>query len=322
MAMRLWHFLINPFLVATLNNFKKALVLGADHQAKLLANQADPVIAAIKATFDPVWNSFKATDLNLRIALGDYKGETQTVEELFELLNTDNLPDWETAVHVEYRKGTPPETALFPQGRKPFQSGTYESRIQEIEVLGEKCALIVPLQALSVIILAFHVQIESARQLQQSSGEGQVAALRTLRETARVSMCTSMFGNLGLLLNHYQTNPVEVSNYFDLTLLRKKTGSSAKDITASGQVTHAQTGDPVVNAAVKFVLPDNAIVTTQTDANGDFEADLGEHDDTINVTVQVSAPGFITFSEGGPAEPGEDVVVNVQLEPTPVPPTP
>lgn len=71
-----YHFLVNSFLVVTNNNYKKALSLGVDHLAKLIANQADAFIAAIVLTFDPVMQAFLAAQQNLDAALGDYKGET------------------------------------------------------------------------------------------------------------------------------------------------------------------------------------------------------------------------------------------------------
>jgi len=221
-----WHYLVNTFLVVTTENYKKALVIGADHVGRLTANQSDPVIAAMLAAFDPVWKSYKATELHLRMSLGEYKGKTQTVKEMFAEMNALHLPSWEVNIHVQFAKSSTESTALLPRGRTPFQSGTYVSRIQEIKALGQKCAAIPALQPLSVTILAFHVQVESARQLQQSSGEGQVAALRSLRETARVTLCEELFRNLGLLMGHHKADPTVVANYFDLTLLRRKVTSS------------------------------------------------------------------------------------------------
>lgn len=317
MFKRLWHYLINSFLVSTLNNYKKALVLGTDHEAKLIANQADGVIAAMLTTFSPVLQSFKTTDLNLRIALGEYKGDTQTVEELFEQLNKTLLPNWELQIYLQFAKGTPSATALLPNGRKPFQKGTYESRIQEIKVLGDKCALIAALQPLSVVILAFHTQIESARQLQQSTGEGQVAALRTLRETARISMCQAMFGNLGLLMNHYRTNPEEVGNYFDLTLLRTTgQGQTTGPATINGKVKDALTLMPIVGARVLLATVEGS-VELFTDATGTFTITTPELSEAVEATMEVSAPGYATKTQTLVVEPGtvEDVEVLLAAQP-------
>lgn len=47
----------------------------------------------------------------------------------------------------------------------------------------------------------------SARALQQSSGEGQVALLRDLRESAWAVMCSEMYGNLGLPIHRHRLFP-------------------------------------------------------------------------------------------------------------------
>jgi len=137
-----------------------------------------------------------------------------------DLMNSEKLPYWEGQIFYYYPKGTPTATALFPQNKKPFQSGTYEQRIEAIKVLGDKCALDASLNAVSVNILAFYVQIESARLLQQSQGEGAAETMRTLRETARVVMCQEMYGNMGILMHKPRDNPETVGNYFDMEILR------------------------------------------------------------------------------------------------------
>lgn len=322
MLTRLFHYLINSFLVSTRSNYKKALVLGTDHEAKLLANQTDPVVAGMVASFTPVIQAYKFTDLNVRTVTGEYKGETQTVEQLFETLSKEHLPDWEAAIYVLFRKGTPPATALLPQGRQPFQKGTYESRIQEIDVLGQKCALIAALQPLSVGILAFHVQIESARQVQQSTGEGQLKSLRTLREQARVTMCNAMFGNLGLLMNLYQSDPRQVANYFDFTLLRQKSKDDPQDAVVTLYIKNTG-GLAVANATAQMLLPDGVVLTQQSDAAGKVMFTLEALEEIITVTVTVTAAGYITLTETGPIEPGEDITTDMELSPMPpMPPTP
>lgn len=156
-------------------------MLGTDHEAKLMANQADAVIAAMLATFGPVLQSFKAADLNLRIALGEYKGETQSVEELFQHLDKILLPSWEIQIFT-----------LFPKGTS--------------------------------------------------------------------------------------------------------------------------------NATVKFMLPATEGITVQTDVNGQFEVELGTFTETVTGTVEVTAAGYLSYGRSGSIEPGEDIDVEVSLQPKPAPP--
>lgn len=228
MAKLPYRFFINPFLVATQNSYKLMLSIGEDHKARLLNLQADAEIADILATYDPILQAYKTADQNLQSAEGTYEGKTQTVEELFEKLNSEKLPYWEGQIHSVYYKGTPAEKAFFPDSRKPFHNGTYEQRISSIKVLGERCALDASavVVAVSVNILAFHTQIEGARVLQQSQGEGAVAALRNLRETARVLLCEELYGDMGLLMHKHRAKPLDIDQYFEMKYLRSA-GDSA-----------------------------------------------------------------------------------------------
>jgi hypothetical protein len=215
-----YRFFINPFLSVTRNSYKDMLSLGVDHKAKLVANQADPEIAAILVTYDPILQSYLNVDQNLSSVLGTYKGKTQTLEELFDQLRKIRLPLWEGQIFFFYPEGTETATSLFPNARNPFNDGTYEQRIQAIKVLGDKCALDPSLLGVSVNILAFHTQIESARLTQQSQGEGAADTLRTLRETARVLLCQELYGDMGKLMYKFRSNPTAVGDYFDMEILR------------------------------------------------------------------------------------------------------
>jgi hypothetical protein len=141
---------------------------------------------------------------------------------LFELMNDRQATVLGRAGVLSLPKGQCAGQSTAAQWSQPFQAGTYEQRILAIKTFGDKCALIPSLVPLSVNVLAFHTQIASARALQQSAGEGQVAALRDFRETARVALCNEMYGDLGLLMHHHRTNPTEVERYFDFSLLRTK----------------------------------------------------------------------------------------------------
>lgn len=318
-----YRFLINPFLVATRFSYKKALSLGMDHLAKLTANQADAVVAAMVATFTPVMNAFLAAQQNLDAALGDYHGETQSVEELFELMNTDRLPYWEGQVFYFFPKGTVQANQLLHGGRQPFQTGTYEQRILAIKTFGDKCALIPQLVPLSVNVLAFHTQIASARALQQSAGEGQVAALRDFRETARVALCNEMYGDMGLLMHHYRTDPTQVERFFDFSLLRTKR-KTKQNTELKFTLSNAQTGELITNGTAVLTLATGAVITRQTNADGEIRFMIEGLTETTEASIVFSAPGYADRTESGPIEPGEDMEVETELTPLapPTPPTP
>jgi len=222
MARKPWHFFINSFEIATRGSYKKALSLGASHLAQLSANQGDPVIAALLASFTPVWEAYKLADLNLRSTLGNYKGDTQRVRELFTFLNTTKLPYWEPRIWMHHPRSEPESVALLPRGRRAFQKGAYVQRIQAIKALGKQCEEISDLQLLSVDILAFHAEIEAARVAQLTNGRAKTANLRTVLEAARLALCAELYGNMGGLMQHYRNNPEHCARYFKLRLVRKK----------------------------------------------------------------------------------------------------
>lgn len=288
--------------------------MAVDHQARLKANEDNSAVAVILNNYNPILQSYKSTDVNLLIALGQYKGSTQTVEELFTQLRKVELPAWEVQIYTKFAKGSAQATALLPRYRAPLNSGTYASRIQEIKTLGDKCANIIDLQILSSAILAFHTQIESARQLQQSTGEGRVANLRALREAARVRICQVMYGNLGALMQIYRDNPRLVAMYFDIALLRGKKVKTTL-LMASGTIRNAQTGLPIAMAQVKFTLPKNVVMSVETDANGQFNMELGRYKSSIEAIVEITAKNYHPFNESGTINVTDDLKVEVDLEP-------
>ena len=316
MPSRTWIFLSNTFEVQTRDSHKNALSLGVDHKAKLQANDSISVVADMLTTFNPVLQAYLAADQNLSAAKGTYKGKTQTVEELFETLRDTKLPYWEGKIFFFYPEGTDEATELFPNARSPFNSGTYEQRIQSIKILGDKCAADTDLNAVSTDILAFHTQIESARALQQSDGEGQVETLRDLREIARVAMCQEMYGNLGLLMNHFKTETERIEAYFDLSLIRR---TKDEGIPINGAVLIAGTEEGIPEAVIRITIPgyDEPIITT-TDDVGDFgetlPADLVIPEDGLQIIVTAEKEGFGIEEETPTLFPDtEEVVVDFEL---------
>jgi hypothetical protein len=324
MFKRLWHYLINTFAVRTMKSYKKALSLGTDHLAKLTANNMDAVVAAMEATFAPVLQAYVDAEQNLSAALGDYKGETKTVEELFDELRETKLSYWEGQVFFHFPKGTTQALQLFPNGRTTFGSGTYEQRILAIKTLGDKCAQIALLAPLSINVLAFHTQMASARALQQSAGEGQVALLRDLRESAWAVMCSEMYGNLGLLMHHHRTDPKQVERYFDLTLLRAKgdSGQGTEDTILTFYMTDAVTSAVIPNGTAVLTRASGEQLTQQTDAQGKVQFTIEGLTEPEQISIQFSAPNYTPRTEQGPIEPGEDEEGDIALVPMAPPPPP
>jgi hypothetical protein len=316
MAEKPYRFFINPFRVVTQRSYKKMLSIGEDHFARLTGLQADPQIAAILLTYTPILQAYKTVDQNLQSAEGTYEGKTQTVEQFFKTLVHEKLPYWEGQIYFVYPKGTPAATALFPDYRKPFESGTYEQRISAIKVLGDKCALDPSpiLVAVSVNMLAFHTQIESARVLQQSQGEAAVANLRTLRETARLLLCDELYGNMGLLMHKHRHNPTDVGQYFQVSYLRSASDNAEVLEVEANEVENIY--DNILPGSITGKKAKNT--SNENVTMGFYYANsLTDPPQPGDIVIQVPQGGHKTFDEAelGPPKPFFNVInLNAQHE--------
>ena len=240
MNTRQWIFVYNTFFVNTQRNFKNALTLTQDHLAKLTANETDPDILAMKTDYLPLHTAFITANNQLDSKLGIYKGKTQTFEEMLEELSQVKINEWRGQVFAVFPEGTDNATAIFPRDRQPFQSGTYDERVEAVNALSltlNTYTLQPTLIALAASVQGYYLTLSSARALQQSN-EGTVATLRTNLKAAHLLMCQGMYKNLGLLMAKYYQAPETITNYFDMTILR----SSADDepLLLSGNINSTQ----------------------------------------------------------------------------------
>jgi hypothetical protein len=222
MATKPWKFLINSFYAQTFDTFKNALSLTNDHLAKLTAAEADPDILSIKTNYLPAHNTFITCINQLESKQGIYHGKTQNFEEMLEELAKTRINLWRGKVFAVFPEGSADAHAIFPRDRAPFQSDTYDQRVENVESLSLTLATYTgepTLVTLSSEVHAYYLTLTGARALQQTD-EGSVDILRSNLREAHVILCNGLYKNLGLLMAKYYTNPVRVADYFDLTLLR------------------------------------------------------------------------------------------------------
>ena len=63
------------------------------------------------------------------------KHATQLMQEQFRVLSAYKIKRWDILIQANYLSGTPEYQELLGKYRKPFQSGSYASRLQAVEVL-------------------------------------------------------------------------------------------------------------------------------------------------------------------------------------------
>ncbi|MES2622433.1 MAG: hypothetical protein V4615_16395 [Bacteroidota bacterium] len=222
MATRPWIFLMNTFFTNTVESIKNALSLTNDHLAKLTANEADAEILAIKTIYLPLHTAFITAYNHLDAKLGIYHGKTVTFEEMLEELAKEKINEWRGQVFAIFPEQTANAQAIFPQDRQPFQSGTYDQRVEAVSALSERLGTYTAqptLVTLSIAVLAYYTTLTGARALQQTD-EGSVATLRTNLKTMHRILCNGLYRNLGKLMAKYAETPLTVADYYNLSLLR------------------------------------------------------------------------------------------------------
>jgi len=232
-----WHYLIDQFVTSTLENYKKALKLTNYHDAYLNKMQvdypSDPDWATLYNRYSPFHQAYVGAYSNWKIAGGQQKGQTLNVDQMLSLLTT-RVATWDMQVQLVpgYQKGTSNYLTLFPQGRRPFNTGGKAARKDAVMNLGLQLSAIAPLAAIGGTVTAFYNQLDTATDTQESA-KGGTKAMSTEVEIKRVEVMTEQYRNLGFLINKTADHPERIAPFFELNVLRE-----------SNQVIYTGTLDP------------------------------------------------------------------------------
>ena len=224
----IWRYLVNTFEVNTRGSHVKMLTLSTDTHAKLKAEESNPAIADIILIYEPVFFAYRDLDQQYGVRSGEYQGTTLGFEQQMDLIPL-KLRQWESMIRFVYIEDSPEEKAIFPNKRVPFESGTYESRLDALGALKLKTAADPALAAANAQITSFYNAALGARLVQQTS-EGSFGQLGDLRENQRMLVANELEGVLGQLMFIHRHNLIEVERYFDLSLLTDTGNTTTKEI--------------------------------------------------------------------------------------------
>ncbi len=238
-----WHYLIDQFVSSTVNNLKKALKLTNYHDAYLnkmqIEEPLDPDWATLYNRYHPFHLAYVNAYSNWKIAGNTQKGQTLNVDQLLALLVT-RVGTWDMQIQLVpgYEKGTSGYIALFPLGRRPFNTGAKATRMDAVKNLGEQLAAIPALAAIGGTVTTFYNLLDAASDTQESA-KGGTKAKSTGVDLHRVETMTEQYRNLGFLINKSAELPQHIAPFFELNVLRE-----------SNQVIFTGTLDPSETEAV------------------------------------------------------------------------
>ena len=126
-----WRFSINTFESNTSKSQKAMLTIGSYTYGKLKAEETTPAIAAIILLYEPVYFAYRDISEQYGVKSGEKEGSTLGWKQYLDQMPL-KLRQWEGMIRAIYTEDSPEEKAIFPDKRKPFESGTYAKRLEAL----------------------------------------------------------------------------------------------------------------------------------------------------------------------------------------------
>jgi len=139
---RTWIHLINPFLIAGMSSFKKAVKISTYTYSVLATKQSDTFFGPIYTAYSPFHLALVKKYNDWKAHTGVQKGQTLNVNQLLNMLCPTKVNLWEYSIIGQYPKKSTNYVTLFPNGHKSFQKGDKLSRISAETQLKTNLALL------------------------------------------------------------------------------------------------------------------------------------------------------------------------------------
>jgi len=286
--------LANRFDNATRKNRKRMLSSSTDMDAKLGAQKNnDAEIMVLWLLLNPVFVLFTQLYAIWLAALGVYKGETLRLKNEMRILSSQKIKQWDAGIRQVFLENTPDYKILLPKGRKPFQKGTYEQRVSEVEGLSTRLGDYPALAAVKADVDAYAAFLRGMRLVQQQK-EQMVENASTALETQRFLLAVIMYGVLGSLMFKFRTEINRIADFIDFSLLR------------------ARVSQDEVPAIFERTIPANSVdnITQDFKAEQIFEVEIEQGDGAFIYTADSNSQTYT--GQGVFKNPGASQKFNIQ----------
>lgn len=210
----------NFFLSATKNSYSKFERVSTYHLSAL-SNSKNPFEKERYEFYLPFDQEFQSLFIEFGSLEENKQENTKEVELLLEQLRGDLIEEWDIDIQGVYKPRTSRYKGLLPNGRKPFQSGTQEDRIDAVKKVIENIGADATLASVKEKMNVFLRKVEDA-QVYKKRKFSDVKKLSAAVEAARVEGCEAMFENYGLFIGKYSKTPELAAPYFDWNTLFPK----------------------------------------------------------------------------------------------------
>jgi len=220
-----WHYLVNQFVNTTEGSYKKALQLSMYHnsalQQRMTDDPGDPDWATLYNRYNPFHVSYAQNYTQWKTADGSQQGHTLGLDQMLAELPMQ-VDSWDSQVKSVpgFAKGSANHQALFPYGRKPFNTGSKNARIEAVNTLAEAMAPFPALSAVTGVVSIYYTQLLAARNTQTGAISNTKFKSKAV-ELNRVAVMTEQYRNLGFMIDKAADNPEFIAPLFDLNVLRQ-----------------------------------------------------------------------------------------------------
>ncbi len=231
--MEIWQFARNTFQSVTAGSYKLMNIIFSDHVARLGAITGDADFTAMVARTTPVKAAWDAAYTAWISSKGIYKGRTELWVARVADLSSLRIKQWDIAIQGEFLEGTGEYTMLLPNGRGPFQKGSYDHLLAQVKALETRLLEVTPtvpaLTNLAATVGTYHSEMKTLRDTQQTA-EQSVDNNAALLEIERLAAATMMYKNLGRLMEKYADTPVRVEDFYDMNYIRNGAVAPPEDV--------------------------------------------------------------------------------------------
>jgi hypothetical protein len=224
-----WYYLQNPFDNVTKNNYKKMYLMATDHFDRL--KQAALTNPKIQELLDFGREPFEAYVLQYREGSTEaavYRMDTASFENIIADLSSTQIRRWDVEIQYLYDTTLPEYKALLPNGRGPFQTGSYDLRIDQVLSLADRLKKFPNLINLQTKVQEFGEKAMEARTKQQGNEQIEKNNSNSLEQKRQI-LAQTMHGIFGSLVRLYHNDPASVEEFYNLQYLRSSGGSNIED---------------------------------------------------------------------------------------------
>lgn len=215
-----WKYVDNQFVLETAKSYKKAFKMSNYHDSALAkAAASDPIFIPIYNRYHPLHEAFRQKYNEWVSAGGTQESQSLNVKQQLKLA-LEKIDDWDVAIQVLYKKTTVRYKAIFPDGRKPYNRGGVDLRINAFDILSINIGADPALATVKAEVDATYLLLDAARDNQEGAiadtkhGSGNV-------ETARIALMTMQYRDMAWVLdNFYDSRSNLCTDLFDLSTLR------------------------------------------------------------------------------------------------------